>query len=231
MNSARRMSFQLGFFFWSFAEASIMPAAEKEISKIKVVIIVTNAKLLFPSSFRAEHNQLAQCRAERQITLTTFKISREIVPLSWRQQYWASDETLENSSKMATTGMQMDRLFLAMSFYRRRKFEECAEVCTQLLQKNPYDQVVHFLRNQKKVPLIATPKLFKTKLHTIECCWFFPVLRSVLLWMFSRLYHQASWCLKTRALTEQVYVDEVDVDEEGIAEMLMDDNAVAQLPR
>lgn len=32
-----------------------MPAAEKEISKIKVVIIVTNAKLLFPSSFRAEH--------------------------------------------------------------------------------------------------------------------------------------------------------------------------------
>ena len=39
----------------------------------------------------------------------------------------------------------MDRLFLAMSFYRRRKFEECAEVCTQLLQKNPYDQVVYFL--------------------------------------------------------------------------------------
>lgn len=28
-----------------------------------------------------------------------------------------------------------------------------------------------------------------------------------------------------------MYVDEVDVDEEGIAEMLMDDNAVAQLPR
>ena len=41
---------------------------------------------------------------------------------------------------------------------------------------------------------------------------------------------QSAWCLKTRALTEQVYVDEVDVDEQGIAEMLMDDNAVAQLP-
>jgi tetratricopeptide repeat protein 8 len=27
--------------------------------------------------------------------------------------------------------------------------------------------------------------------------------------------------LKTRALTAQVYVDEVDVDEEGIAEMVM----------
>lgn len=47
----------------------------------------------------------------------------------------------------------------------------------------------------------------------------------------SLLFYKASWCLKTRALTEQVYVDEVDVDEEGIAEMLMDDNAVAQLPR
>ena len=37
--------------------------------------------------------------------------------------------------------------------------------------------------------------------------------------------------MKTRALTEQVYVDEVDVDEEGIAEMLMDDNSIAQVAR
>ena len=42
---------------------------------------------------------------------------------------------------------------------------------------------------------------------------------------------QAAWTLKTRALTEQVYVDEVEVDEEGIAEMLMDDNAIAQVAR
>lgn len=48
---------------------------------------------------------------------------------------------------------------------------------------------------------------------------------------FFVLFLQSAWCLKTRALTEQVYVDEVDVDEQGIAEMLMDDNAVAQLPR
>jgi len=42
---------------------------------------------------------------------------------------------------------------------------------------------------------------------------------------------QAAWSLKTRALTAQVYVDEVDVDEEGIAEMLMDDNTIAQVSR
>lgn len=33
-----------------------------------------------------------------------------------------------------------------------------------------------------------------------------------------------------RALTEQVYVDEVEIDEDGIAEML-DENAVAQISR
>ena len=42
---------------------------------------------------------------------------------------------------------------------------------------------------------------------------------------------QAAWTLKTRALTAQVYVDEVDWDEEGIAEMIMDDNVIAQVAR
>lgn len=32
-------------------------------------------------------------------------------------------------------------------------------------------------------------------------------------------------------MTGQVYVDEVDVDEEGIAEMVMDDNTIAQVSR
>lgn len=47
----------------------------------------------------------------------------------------------------------------------------------------------------------------------------------------SLIYLQAAWTLKTRALTGQVYVDEVDVDEEGIAEMVMDDNTIAQVSR
>ena len=127
---------------------------KKEILKPKVVIILTITKLLFANSIRAEHSKAGQKGKYRQ---TTFKISREMLPLSWQQKSWASDKTLEKPSKMATTGMQMDRLFLAMSFYRRRKFEECAEVCTQLLHKNPYDQVVCFLSNQKKVPLNSHP--------------------------------------------------------------------------
>jgi len=45
------------------------------------------------------------------------------------------------------------------------------------------------------------------------------------------VYVQAAWMLKMRALTEQLYVDEVDMDEEGIAETLMDNNAIANVPR
>uniref|UniRef100_A0A4W3GS93 Tetratricopeptide repeat domain 8 n=1 Tax=Callorhinchus milii TaxID=7868 RepID=A0A4W3GS93_CALMI len=75
----------------------------------------------------------------------------------------------------------MDPLFMACSYFRRRKFQLCAEICTALLEKNPYDQ--------------------------------------------------AAWSLKTRALTEMVYVDEVDIDQEGIAEVILDDNAIAQIAR
>jgi len=45
------------------------------------------------------------------------------------------------------------------------------------------------------------------------------------------VYFQAAWMLKMHALTEQLYVDEVDIDEEGIAETLMDNNAIANVPR
>ncbi|MPC39690.1 Tetratricopeptide repeat protein 8 [Portunus trituberculatus] len=35
----------------------------------------------------------------------------------------------------------MDPLFLALSCFRRRKFDRCIKICTELLSKNPYDQV------------------------------------------------------------------------------------------
>uniref|UniRef100_A0A4X2L275 Tetratricopeptide repeat domain 8 n=1 Tax=Vombatus ursinus TaxID=29139 RepID=A0A4X2L275_VOMUR len=77
--------------------------------------------------------------------------------------------------------IEMDPLLLAWSYFRRRKFQQCADLCTQVLEKAPYDQ--------------------------------------------------AAWILKTRALTEMVYVDEIDVDQEGIAEMVLDENAIAQVAR
>ncbi|RNA25447.1 tetratricopeptide repeat 8 [Brachionus plicatilis] len=74
----------------------------------------------------------------------------------------------------------MDPLFMACSLFRRRKFDECTKICSQILEKNPYDQ--------------------------------------------------SAWVLKMRALSEQVYIDEVEIDDDGIAEML-DENAVAQVSR
>ncbi|XP_031211501.1 tetratricopeptide repeat protein 8 isoform X2 [Mastomys coucha] len=78
-------------------------------------------------------------------------------------------------------GSEMEPLLRAWSYFRRRKFQLCADLCTQILEKSPYDQ--------------------------------------------------AAWILKARALTEMVYIDEIDVDQEGIAEMILDENAIAQVPR
>ncbi|KAM9713715.1 tetratricopeptide repeat protein 8 isoform 3-T3 [Dama dama] len=75
----------------------------------------------------------------------------------------------------------MEPLFLAWSYFRRRRFQLCADLCTQILEKSPCDQ--------------------------------------------------AAWILKARALTEMVYVDEIDIDQNGIAEMMLDENAIAQVPR
>ena len=38
----------------------------------------------------------------------------------------------------------MDPMFMAMSLYRRRKFEQSVDICTDILSKNPYDQVSVF---------------------------------------------------------------------------------------
>ncbi|XP_077123704.1 tetratricopeptide repeat protein 8 isoform X2 [Ranitomeya variabilis] len=78
-------------------------------------------------------------------------------------------------------GLQMDPLLQAWSYFRRRKFEQCSQVCGRILEKEPCDQ--------------------------------------------------AAWSLKTRALTEMVYVDEIDVDQEGIAEVTLDENSIAQVAR
>uniref|UniRef100_A0A672L514 Uncharacterized protein n=1 Tax=Sinocyclocheilus grahami TaxID=75366 RepID=A0A672L514_SINGR len=77
--------------------------------------------------------------------------------------------------------VSMEPLFLAWSSCRRRRFQRCADVCSQLLSESPYDQ--------------------------------------------------AAWSLKTRALTEMVYVDELEVDQEGIADMMLDESSIAQVAR
>ena len=44
-------------------------------------------------------------------------------------------------------------------------------------------------------------------------------------------YDQAVWYLKCRALTLLAWVDDTDFEEEGVADVLLDENATAALPR
>ncbi|XP_027196782.2 tetratricopeptide repeat protein 8 [Dermatophagoides pteronyssinus] len=43
--------------------------------------------------------------------------------------------------------------------------------------------------------------------------------------------NQLFWCLKLRCLTEQTYVDDLEADEDGIAETLMDETRIAETAR
>lgn len=98
---------------------------------------------------------------------------------------------------------------MATSLYRRRRFEECVKICTELLERNPYDQVC-----VRSGGLFSTQPPPPSKLRPPR---------------HSPLPLQAAWFLKARALTEQTYVDEVEMEEEGIAELLLDDTAIADV--
>ncbi len=39
------------------------------------------------------------------------------------------------------TKEKMDPLFMATSLFRRRRFDECVKICTEILERNAYDQV------------------------------------------------------------------------------------------
>lgn len=103
----------------------------------------------------------------------------------------------DHASSVVAVDSLVDPVFLAMSRYRRRQFDKCAEICTEILNQNPRDQV-------------STESRLKLVLN---------------------LLLQAVWFLKCRALTEKEWIDDTDIEEEGVAEVLLDENAVAQAPR
>jgi hypothetical protein len=77
-------------------------------------------------------------------------------------------------------------IWLAQSRLRRRRFDECIEICTDVLEKNPYDQVG---------TLTAAARLT----HSVtQLC----------------MLQQAVWYLKCRALTLKNWIDDTDLEEE-----------------
>ncbi|XP_075225292.1 tetratricopeptide repeat protein 8 [Lycorma delicatula] len=77
--------------------------------------------------------------------------------------------------------MKLDPFYEALSHYRRRNYEKCATICTELLEKNPYDQAI--------------------------------------------------WALKMKSMTADVMVDDIEAEEEGIADVMLDNDTIAQAPR
>ena len=76
---------------------------------------------------------------------------------------------------------QVDPVWLAQSKLRRRKYDECIDICSKILEENPLDKAV--------------------------------------------------WFLKCRALTLRDWIDDTDMEEDGIGDLLLDDNATADAPR
>ncbi|XP_075245624.1 tetratricopeptide repeat protein 8-like [Convolutriloba macropyga] len=74
-----------------------------------------------------------------------------------------------------------DRMFLALTKYRLKKYEKCRVICDEILDKNPQDL--------------------------------------------------ATWALKAQLLAQMVYVDESEVEENGIAEVLLDEHSMSKVSR
>lgn len=75
----------------------------------------------------------------------------------------------------------MDPFFLAVTKLKRRKYDECIEICDKLLETNQFDQAV--------------------------------------------------WFTKCRALTMKNWIDDLEIDEEGLADLLLDENTTATVPK
>lgn len=44
------------------------------------------------------------------------------------------------SSGGITLPKELNPVWVAQSRFRRRKFDECIDICTKILERNPYDQ-------------------------------------------------------------------------------------------
>lgn len=73
------------------------------------------------------------------LSLIYFKKTLEVISLK--------NSILDNSNHID----EMDPLFLAYSCFRRKKYQECVDICSELLEKNPYDQVTKPKLGLKKI--------------------------------------------------------------------------------
>jgi hypothetical protein len=52
----------------------------------------------------------------------------------------AGTAAMASSSSSSTGDKELNLVWLAHSRLRRRRFDDCIELCTRMLERNPYDQ-------------------------------------------------------------------------------------------
>ena len=51
-------------------------------------------------------------------------------------------------TKMGEIAAKIDPLYLALLYQKQHRYEKCVDVCTELLDKNPYDEAVWSLKTR-----------------------------------------------------------------------------------
>ncbi len=100
---------------------------------------------------------------------------------------------------------QLDPLWFAISKLRRGKYEDCVTICNSVLSTNPGDQVCH---------LSSFFFFIDFSLFDANC-----------------LKSQAIWVVKCNTVIKQNFLDDLDLDGESVAEMILDENALTNIPR
>ena len=96
-------------------------------------------------------------------------------------------------------GEGLNPVWLANSYLRRRKYDECIAICTGILEKNPYDQVR--ARGRAPAPSLRRFSLLLSRRSPLPPPP--PPPRA-----------QAVWYLKARALTLKNWIDDDEIEEE-----------------
>ena len=117
---------------------------------------------------------------------------------------------------MVVLAKGVDPLWAAQALLRRRKYDDCIEVCSTLLTANPYDQA-----RREQISRDSIIPLFNFIFYICDAdgpSWT-PGARPQPAPPGSVISpgspSQAAWYLKCRALTQKDYIDDLDVEEEA----------------
>ena len=59
--------------------------------------------------------------------------------------------------------VELSPVYLAVVHYQRKEYDECIEICTKVLEKNPYDEAVWSLKTRALTAQVKTENENKQK--------------------------------------------------------------------